>query len=353
MLTIVPGPFTSQAMIVNEYQIDLEQPWGIDFLPDGSMLITERRGTVQHLVAGVLREVLRIRAYQAPQGPTGLQGLAVDPDFLNNQFVYLYYQTGPDNTAHDHRQETRVLSRLSRFTFEKAELTDEQILLDNIPGSLFHTGGQLKFGPDGMLYLPTGDAQRGSMAPDPSFLGGKILRMRPDGTVPEDNPIAGSMVFSMGHRNPRGLAWHPLSGDLYQIEHGNHRYDEINRIRGGSNYGWMFYKCDEENLEGGSEAPFTPPIFCAKTWTLAPSGMEIVADPDSPWYGDLFVTGLRSQHLRRFRLDGDAIVTQEIFFAPAEYSGIGIDRRLRNVKYHKGSLYVIGDNFGLVKITPR
>ncbi|MCZ6783796.1 MAG: PQQ-dependent sugar dehydrogenase [Proteobacteria bacterium] len=188
----------------------------------------------------------------------------------------------------------------------------------------------------------------------PPFLGGKILRLDRDGAVPADNPIPGSPVYSMGHRNPQGLAWHPISGALYASEHGLRRRDEINRIRPGRNHGWGAYECGERRGHPLGPEPVVLPAVCTRYWTMAPSGMQFVADPASPWHGDLFVASLRGKHLRRFRFGGETVGQGEIFFVSdrAEGDTLALDRRIRDVEYRDGALYVLGDGYGLVRISP-
>ncbi|MEK0348149.1 MAG: PQQ-dependent sugar dehydrogenase, partial [Nitrosopumilus sp.] len=153
-------------------------------------------------------------------------------------------------------------NRISRFVLNDV-LEEEFILLDNIPNARFHDGGRIKFGPDGKLYVTTGDATNPSSAQDVNSLAGKILRMNKDGSIPKDNPFE-NYVYSYGHRNPQGLAWHSITGELYSTEHGAARNDEINIIKPGKNYGWPMVECFGEGYEN--------PIRCYKDFTLAPSG---------------------------------------------------------------------------------
>src|SRR3989344_2060462 len=278
-------------------------------------------------------------------------------------------------------REKIVIGKVSRFTLKNNSLSNEVILIENIPGSIQHTGGRIKFGPDGMLYVTTGDADSGSIAQDIGSLGGKILRINKDGSIPLDNPFVNSPVYSFGHRNPQGLAWDD-TGRLFESEHGPNRFDEINFIESGKNYGWPIYHCDEKQ-SSGNEILFEKPVVCRKTWTMAPSGMVFVNDPESIWYGSLFVGALRGKHLARFNFEGNRNTLDEVFFADKEKIVInenfhkqfrefviqgkkgevmalidigiqtGIGRRIRTVTYHKGVLYLLGDFYGLLKITPK
>ena len=181
--------------------------------------------------------------------------------------------------------------------------------------------------------------------------------------MPEDNPLPGSPVYSLGHRNPQGLAWHPVTGELYSSEHGKRRFDEINRIRPGGNYGWGTFECQRRIDESPPRSRVRFPAVCFNRYTMAPSGMQFVGDPESPWYRSLFVSGLRGAHLARLEFEESRVVRHEIFFVaegrdylPADATTRGprgMDSRIRDVEYHAGSLYVIGDRFGMVRITPR
>ncbi|MFC7327817.1 PQQ-dependent sugar dehydrogenase [Marinactinospora rubrisoli] len=256
----------------------LEVPWAVDFLPDGSALATERDsarivriqpdGTTQQI--GVVPGV-------APQGEGGLLGLAVSPDFESDRLVYVYFTSDSDN-------------RIVRMTYDPAAgLGTPEPVLEGIPSAGIHNGGRIAFGPDGMLYAGTGDANERQLSQDIDSVAGKILRMTPEGEVPDDNPF-GNLVYSYGHRNVQGLAW---DGDtLLATEFGQNTYDEVNVIRPGGNYGWP-------EVEGvGGQDGFVDPVV---TWTTAeasPSGAA-VAD------GSLWVAALRGQRLWRVPLTGD------------------------------------------------
>ena len=284
---------------------NLDTPWAIDFLPDGRMIFTERPGRVSILDDGV-KVIGNIDVHEVSE--SGLSGIAVDPEFSENRYVYVYYTHRDGN-------------RLSRFVLNDV-LEDEVILLDNIPSARFHDGGRIEFGPDGKLYVTTGDATVPSAAQDIDSLAGKILRMNKDGTLPEDNPF-GNYVWSYGHRNPQGLAWHPETGELYESEHGPIRNDEINIIVKGGNYGWPIVECDEVS------DTYINPIRCFSDFTVAPAGIAFQR-------GDLYVTGLRGTQLRRFVVDDKKIVSEEKIFG-----NLG---RIREVVEHDGSLYFATSN---------
>lgn len=283
---------------------DLDTPWGMDFLPDSRMIFTERPGYVNILEDNVTKRIAEIDVDEVSEA--GLLGVAVDPDFVNNNYIYLYYT---------HEEANRV----SRFVLNGDSLVNETILLDGIPNARFHDGGRIKFGPDGKLYITTGDATEPSTAQDINSLAGKILRINKDGTVPEDNPF-GNYVYSYGHRNSQGLAWN--EGRMYASEHGPNRNDEINLIELGEDYHWP-ETCSER--AGGNN------IRCYTSFTLAPSGIAFLD-------GSLYVAGLRGSQLRKieFADDGVTIVNETEIL-----SDLG---RIRNVVEHDGYLYIATNN---------
>jgi len=288
---------------------NLEVPWAIAFLPDDSFLFTERNtGDIYHYENGNARKIGSVSSSWITEG--GLLGIAVDPEFEKNNHVYLYYTYKGGN---------KTLNRVSRFVYEDV-LKDEEILIDAIPGALYHDGGRLEFGPDSKLYITTGDATEPSLAQDLSSLAGKILRINTDGSIPEDNPY-NSSVYSYGHRNPQGLAWY--KGMMIAPEHGPDRNDEINVIVPGGNYGWPAVQC--ANHEG-----YNAPIRCFSDWTLAPAGATF----DDK--GNLYVAGLRGTQIRKFYIQDKEITREEVLL-----ENIG---RLREVKYHDGYLYMTTSN---------
>jgi glucose/arabinose dehydrogenase len=294
----------------------LEAPWGLAFLPDGGALITERdSGRLLRLdSSGNIEEVQRL-----PEGGTGeggLLGVALSPNYESDELVYAYYTTAQDN-------------RVVRFRLGE----EPEPVLTGIPVASFHNGGRIAFGPDGLLYVGTGDAGERGIAQDPNSLGGKILRITAAGDVPPDNPFPNNPVYSYGHRNVQGLAWDE-NGQLYASEFGQNTYDEANRIEPGGNYGWP-------DVEGvGNDPRYINPISTFATSEASPSGIEILKNGAIPqWEGDLFMAGLRGQRLWRLDLDesGNAIEQEALLQREAG--------RLRHVlQAPDGSLWVLTNN---------
>lgn len=265
---------------------NLEIPWALDFLPDGSfgfaqdksIIFTERPGRVRLIDAdkGLLAEPLLTIGEVAPRGEGGLLGIAVHPDFARNSFVYVYYT---------YQGEAGLANRVVSFRLEGLRLVDKQIIIDGIPASSIHDGGRLKFGPDGLLYITTGDASQSDSAQNLNSLAGKILRLKDDGSIPANNPFPGSPVYSLGHRNPQGLAWDDKGG-LWETEHGSSARDELNLIQAGKNYGWPVIRGDE------AAAGMEKPVLHSGDDTWAPSGLAF-------FEGSLYFAGLRGQTLYR------------------------------------------------------
>jgi glucose/arabinose dehydrogenase len=363
---LIDSPLSKLVVVPELVPSELKNPWDLEFLPDGSMMITEKGGRVVHIDdQGVQKVLLEIPVINEIE--TGMMGLAIDPGFAGNRFVYIAYayRYGDDLSAwlfsylkDGHAIAKRVEHRISRFTFTGDALENEVVILDDIPGSLMHAGLRLEFGPDGKLYATTGDAGLAQPSQVVSFLGGKILRMNPDGSIPDDNPFSGSYVYSLGHRNPQGIAWDEDTGSVYSAEHGSERMDEVNRIEPGGNYGWGSFSCENRTswLQRPGKSIF--PLFCYRQWNISPSGMTFVSDKTSPWHGSLFVASLRGGHVHRFVFEGERAVIDEIFYISDgwDYEGgarsNAVDRRIRDVEYHDGALYVMGDNYGIAKLSP-
>ncbi len=303
--TPTPSPRLGPAVVENVQLIagGLEVPWAVDLAPDGRLFVTERPGRVRIVKLGAggglqAEPWARVPARANPDSERGLLGIALDPDFATSGFVYLYYSYTSTGGG--------TLNRLVRLRDQGGKGVDETTLLDNIPGSSNHDGGRIRFGPDGKLYVASGDGEQEQRAQDRNSLGGKILRLNKDGSIPSDNPFPGSAVFSFGHRNVQGLAWHPDTKALYATEHGPSGFfpaccnDEVNRIEAGANYGWPIVTGQP------NDARFKDPVvWSGRTDTWAPSGAAF-ATVAGPLRGSLLFSALRGQHLHRvvFAADG-------------------------------------------------
>ena len=292
--TIVPLTTTLSTTVIAE---SLVVPWAIAFLPDKTMLVTERPGRVRFVDAkGSLDASPVVTVPEAVEiGEGGLLGIALHPDFSANRWVYLYYTyAGSGNNT---------FNRVVRMTYKDKKLINEQIIVDEIPGAANHNGGRIKFGPDKYLYITTGDAQNPSQAQVTNALGGKILRVTDDGKPAPGNPF-NNLVYSYGHRNPQGLAWDDR-GQLWSTEHGpsgsQTGNDEVNKIEPGKNYGWPEIQGDQK--KEGMEKPVVNSGF-ATTW--APAGAVIIS-------GSLFFSGLRGQALYQAKINDNPVIVNAYF----------------------------------------
>ena len=271
---------------------DLEAPGGLAFAPDGRLFLAEGPGRVRVLTSAGLRpEPAFVLTGAGAVGWPVISGLALDPEFARNGYVYLL-QT-------DDRYGGAPAARLVRYRAGGDALVATGTLLDGLPPASLHGGGRLRFGPDGLLYVTVGDAHDGHAAQDLAEYGGKILRLRPDGTTPRDNPFA-SPVYSWGHRDPRALDWHPLTGALWLAEPGGAGAGELNRIEAAANYGWPIA------ADRGDFAPLPglrPPVLGLSP-PAAPSGATFYAGAAVPGFRhDLFLATLDGGHLLRVRFD--------------------------------------------------
>lgn len=267
----------------------LEIPWSMDFDNDGRLLFTEREGKVKVIDGEEVLTLLEIDVKAKKNDEGGLLGLVIPPKHIYKDMLYLYYT---------YESKANVKNRVSRFKLYKDELVDEEIIFNNIPGGRVHNGGRIKFGPDGKLYITTGETWKRELAQKKDSLGGKILRVSPDGSIPEDNPWKDSPVYSYGNRNSQGLAWHPITGEMFASEHGpsgenNWRaHDEINQIKPGENYGWP------EVIGAPGNPDYQDPVLHTGDDTWAPSGATFLNKPDSIWHNRLFVANLRGNGIR-------------------------------------------------------
>jgi glucose/arabinose dehydrogenase len=269
---------------------NLEIPWAMALAPDGRMFFTERPGRVRVFQNGqVLPAPALVLTDVAAVGEGGLLGIAVHPDFANNHFVFLAYTARLAGGS----RETRVV----RYREVGNTLGEPAVILDRVPAADIHDGARVRFGPDRKLYVTMGDTAAPPTAQDLGTLAGKILRLNDDGSVPADNPLAGSPIFSYGHRNPQGLDWHPVTGEPWGSEHGQTGNDEINRLQPGRNYGWPVIEADQ--ARAGME---TPILFFSPS--IAPSGASFYTGTAIAGFRhNLFVGALAGQHLLRVRFD--------------------------------------------------
>lgn len=316
------------ALTVATLASGLDIPWGMALVPDGRLFVTERPGRLRVIVGGVLQPAAVITLPVEPTGEAGLLGIAADPGFATNGFLYVYYT---------YRSGATLFNRVARLAVTGSSAVQDRVLLEGIPGAMFHDGGRIKIGPDGMLYATTGDTGDRSLSQQQASLAGKILRMTRDGAIAPGNPFPGSYVYTLGHRNPQGLAW-DSSGTLYSTEHGDSSNDEVNRIGPGLNYGWPVI------VGRGNTPPFIDPIFLFFPETCAPSGATFVAGPLIPeWNQDLLFTCLRGTHLHRLRLSAPG--SETIAASEALYNGTY--GRMRDVIVGAdGAVYVSTSNGG-------
>ena len=269
----------------------LEIPWAMAFAPDGRLFFTERPGRVRIFQNNqVLPEPALTLTGLHTDGESGLLGLALHPSFATNGFVYIVYDVEDPNGP---------FARLVRYRAVGNTLAEPAVLLDDVPAANIHNGSRVHFGPDGALYLSFGDAASPSVAQDLARLNGKVLRLNDDGTTPRDNPYS-SPVWTWGHRNPQGFDWHPVTGEMYESEHGQTGNDEINVIARGANYGWPV-------IEGSATRPdmVTPITFF--TPSVAPSGASfyrgtrVPGIPEQPVRGDTWRADAATDHAGRER----------------------------------------------------
>lgn len=301
----------------------LEIPWELAFLPGGDMLVTERPGRLLRI--GADKKMIPVSGV-AHRGEGGLLGLALHPDFGRNGYIYLYLTTAEGGG---------LTNRVERYVLNGTALSKREIIIENIPGAANHDGGRIAFGPDGMLYITTGDAGSEERAQDTKSLAGKILRVRDDGSIPSDNPftstgsVQAAAVYSYGHRNVQGIAWDE-TGQLWATEHGRSGvrsgFDEVNKIEKGGNYGWP-------DIEGaGSRAGMiTPQVHSGASETWAPSGITYL-------HGHIIFAGLRGESLYSADVSNGAATTVKSHLR-GEYG------RLRTVVVGPdGMLYILTNN---------
>lgn len=290
---------------------NLEIPWSIQKLGN-TFYLSERVGSIVKVEGDRQeRQQVELKKELATAAEAGLLGFVLDPNFQQTNLAYAYYT---------YENSSGQYNRIVTLQLENNVWREEQLLFDNIPSGPFHHGGRLRIGPDNKLYATTGDALESALAQDLNSLGGKILRMNLDGSIPNDNPFPNSYIYSYGHRNPQGLTW-LADGSLYASEHGNDANDEINKIEAGKNYGWRIIQGNEkrEGLE-------TPIFTSGSNATWAPSGMD-------HYNGKLYVAALRGAGVYEFNLANKE--SEKVI------SGLG---RIRDVFIDEEFLYFISNN---------
>ncbi len=320
---LTPDEFPYNIEVIAE---QLTIPWGIAISPDGRMFITERLGTIRVIQDGKLlsEPLISFPIPTARRSEGGLLGIALDPNFSSNHYIYVYRTVTEDNRTYN--QVIRLLEADNKASIDR-------IIIDNIPGSLTHDGGRIKVGPDQKLYITTGDAGNSSFAQDLDNLAGKILRINLDGSIPIDNPIHNSPIYSFGFRNPQGLDWNAQQV-LYASEHGQTAHDEINIIQPGTNYGWPLVQGEEESQDTNTQKP----LLQSEDVTWAPAGIAFVKQ--GPWNGKLLVATLRGEQLLALTLNenGTKVIQAESWLQD-QYG------RLRDVVWAEdGSIYLSTSN---------
>ena len=368
LLTAVALGFSASAL-ADEYSTErhtvemttltenLSHPWGMTFLPDGSLLVTERDGILNHISAdGSERKEIKGTSEVVARSQGGLLDVNIDPNFEDNGWVYISYSE-PDPEGGDGNS-TAVM----RGKIDGGQWIDGEVVFRQAPKyeSGAHFGSRLIFSPEGHLFITLGD--RYSRMEDAQTLDnhhGKIVRIWPDGSIPEDNPFVNDdkaldEIWSYGHRNVQGADIHPETGELWTIEHGPQGGDEVNIPEAGKNYGWPIVTYGEDYGGGeigigthkeGMEQPFyywLPSIATA-------GSIFYTGEPFKHWQGDLLVTALRGQMISRLDLQDGRMIHEERLFDG------DIDFRIRDIEQGPdGMLYILTDedNGRLVKLTP-
>ncbi|MGJ8670935.1 MAG: PQQ-dependent sugar dehydrogenase [Oceanococcus sp.] len=352
-LEITPAPFQTQVLASN-----LDQPWGLAFLPKGGYLITQKPGQLI-MLQGDQRSAVDGVPEVAHRGQGGLLDVALHPQYSSkNNWVYLSYSDGEDNYG-----TSLGRGRLSKTADGRAELTDWQLLfqLPKTTGRKQHFGSRIVFDRKGYLFLSIGDRGDRERAQDISDPAGSILRLNADGSIPKDNPYittagAHPALYSIGHRNPQGLALHPSDNQIWELEHGPQGGDELNALIAGNNYGWPTISYGEEYGTGFSigvgteQAGLEQPLHYWKP-SIAPSGLAFyqgTAFPD--WQGDILVGALKFQTLVRLRISEGKIL-EEIRYQPLAEQ----PQRIRDVRVGAdGMIYLLTDsrNGQLLQLIP-
>ena len=296
---------------------NIESPSAIDISKDGKIFFAEKMGNITMITVNngkpTLHLILNIRAVQL--GEEGLLGLALSPNFTENHLMYAYFTYANGN---------KIYNRVVMLKVIADKVVDSKVIIDAIPAAEFNNGGRIKFGPDNKLYVATGDAITPDLAQDLNSLAGKILRINPDGTIPRNNPLPGSLVYAYGFQNVLGLAWHPKTNILYALDDSRSGNDEINIIKPGGNYGWPMKECDAESTVSSTSptsstrssshtnsasaqhgaAKLEAPVICFNP-ALEPSGAIFATSNRLGYQNHLIIASLRG-YLREINLDSNA-----------------------------------------------
>ncbi|MEG0774264.1 PQQ-dependent sugar dehydrogenase [Clostridium sp.] len=325
----VKGNITSLRQFPYNIEVVAENlyvPWAIDISSDGKLYFTQRSGEIRIIENGKLlpQPLITFGPPFVSQGEGGLMGIVLDPNYSQNHYIYV---------MHSYSEGSRIFNRVVRLIEDNNKATIDRVILDRIPGGRIHNGGRLKIGPDKKLYITTGDAGNSALAQNPTSLAGKILRIELDGSIPVDNPFNDSPVYSLGHRNPQGLAWN-LRNLMYESEHGQSAHDEINIIEPGANYGWPLVQGNEDS----TEVVIQKPLIHSGEITWAPSGIVFVNQ--GPWQGRLLVATLRGEQLLTMSFNGNGRIVRSVeSWLRNEYG------RIREVIQGKdGSIYITTNN---------
>lgn len=363
---------TKSGPVAIERLATLEHPWGMAFLPDGRLLITEKPGRLRIFADGKLSEPVGGVPKVAYREQGGLLDVEIDPDFARNGLVYLSYAEAAEQQPPNARdepdprfggyfdKEDNVLKggAVARGRLDGLALQDVKVIWRQVPKTIGrgHFGGRLAFTKDGKLFILSGERMRFDPAQDPAANLGKVVRINPDGSIPPDNPFAGKTgaqadVWSLGHRNPLGAAIHPTTGRLWINEMGPRHGDELNIPEPGKNYGWPVVS-NGDNYDGSPipDHPTRPDLAApAFYWhpAISPSGLIFYTGTRfKDWNGNAFIGGLSSETLLRLTLKGDKVDAEE---------RIGVQRRIRDViQAPDGAVLVLSDGpkGELLRLTP-
>ena len=311
--TTIQGTDSVEVLATN-----LKKPRAITF-GDDRIFVIEKIGKIRVIQNDILLEEPLATLRTADVFDGGLIGIETHPDFSNNHYLYVYYT---------YEEDGNLWNKILKIKESQNKLEEADTIFDKIPGSKFSNGGVIKFGPDGKLYVGTGSVSDSSHLPQElESLAGKILRLNDDGSIPNDNPFEDSPVFSLGHRNPQGMAWDE-SGNLYVTDFGPTKNDEINIVYSGQNYGWPSEECS-----GGD---FVDAVVCYDP-SIEPGGIVIYSGDKLELKGYMIMASLRTSHLFQLEINEEGLVSQKSILG-----GIG---RIRDVNEGPdGNLYVITSN---------